>query len=245
MKNRQIKTAVLLLTCVMLNVAAPSLSAAELTVAAVTSAAGDGPDETGNTADDSWQFWFELAHKRGAFHVLDTHSKSVPAEGVPRKIRGPIAGMLPNPADTQGWIFHRDWDGRFEGIWGDAKADRVFAYPYVEKNVHLAVAVSYRIPADGKYNIRGKLTDLQVQPQFKQHDGINWSLDVVARDAPARPIGTGGPLGDGHGRPESEEFKFDNVELRKGHLIRLVIHPGKWWGSDMTAIDGFVIEPAQ
>src|SRR5688500_17243560 len=75
--------------------------AADLTVADVANTTGDGPDGKGNTADDTWQFWFELAHKPGHFHPLDTFSTSVPRQGVSRKITGPIAAMLLNPDDTE------------------------------------------------------------------------------------------------------------------------------------------------
>jgi len=33
----------------------------------------------------------------------------------------------PNLADTQGRIYHSDWEDRFEGVWGDAKAGQVLA----------------------------------------------------------------------------------------------------------------------
>jgi sporulation protein YlmC with PRC-barrel domain len=220
------------------------VNAAELTVAVVANQKGDGPDGKGNTADDTWQFWFELAHKKGAYHMLDTYSTSVPKDGVPRKVRGPIASMLPNPEASQGWIYHRDWDGRFEGAWGDSKADTVALYPYVEKNAHCAVAVTYKVPKDGKYDISGTVTDLAVAPQFKQHDGIDWIVETAPGGGPTtRVIGKGGPVGDGNERPESQQFSFNNVELKQGQHIRLVIHPRKWWGSDLTQISGFRIVP--
>jgi len=124
-----------------------------LTTADVLNAKGDGPDGKGNTADDTWQFWFELAHKPGSFHRLDIHTTAMSdgqrKNGIKRKITGPIAGMMPNPKDTEGWIYHSDWDGRFEGAWADKKTDTVMLYPYVEKGYHGCVALSYRIKKGG------------------------------------------------------------------------------------------------
>ena len=229
---------------VVVALATPSI-ADELKVEHVRNAKGDGADGKGNTADDSWQFWFELAHQRGQFARLATYSTSIPKTGIPRKVRGPIASLLPNPDDTEGWIFHRDWDGRFEGFWGDAKASQLIAYPYVEKTSHCAVAVSYKVPKDGAYDITGGLTDLQVLPQFKQHDGVEWVLQLADDGKPGKTIGRGGPFGDGNGRPDSVTFQHRNVAAAKGQLIRLEIHPRKWWGSDMTRIDSFRIVPSR
>ncbi len=221
---------------------ATGATADELKLEHVANAKGDGPDGKGNTADDTWQFWFELTHKKGHFELLSTYSTSIAKEGIAKKVSGPIASMLPNPADTEGWIFHRDWDGRFEGAWADTKAKQIILYPYVEKNAHMAVAVSYRVPANGTYDISGGVTDLQVQPQFKQHDGIEWIIETADAGKPVKKIGSGGPVGDGNGNPDSDKFSFEKVELNKGQLVRLVIHPRKWWGSDLTRIDSFRIE---
>lgn len=196
----------------------------------------------GNTANDDWGFWFELAHARGQFERLGTYSTSIPKAGIPKKVTGPIASLLPNPEQTEGWIFHRDWDGRFEGIWADKKTNHVLAYPYVEKNAHMAVAITYRVPEDGDYDISGGLADLQVQPQFKQHDGVEWIIEIAEGGKSVKKIGNGGPLGDGGGRPDSETFAFKKVAVKKGQLVRLVIHPRKWWGSDLTRINTFRIE---
>ncbi len=217
----------------------------ELRVEHVRNAKGDGPDGKGNTADDTWQFWFELAHQRGHFARLATYSTSIPKAGIPRKVRGPIASMLPNPDDSEGWIFHRDWDGRFEGFWGDKKAAQILAYPYVEKTSHCAVAVTYKVPKDGTYDITGGLTDLQVQPQFKQHDGVELVLQFADEGKPIKLIARGGPFGDGNGRPDSVNFQALNVAAKKGQLIRLEIQPRQWWGSDLTRIDAFRIVPAR
>jgi hypothetical protein len=223
---------------------ATPLIADELTIDHVMNAKGDGPDGKGNTADDTWQFWFELVHARGTFERLSTFSTSIPKDGIPKKVRGPIASMLPNPGDTEGWIFHRDWDGRFEGVWGDRKAKQVIAYPYVEKTAHCAVAITYKVAKTGTYDITGGLTDIQVQPEFKQHDGVEWFVEIAAEGKMLKKIGKGGPFGDGNGRPDSDKFAFKAVQVEQGQLIRLVIHPRQWWGSDMTRIDSFRIEPS-
>lgn len=148
--------------------------------------------------------------------------------------------------DTDGWIFHTDWDGRFEGVWADRKTRQILAYPYVEKQFHGAVAITYRIPLDGTYAISGGVTDLQVAPQFPQHDGIVWHLDLTDDGTtPGKRLATGTPIGDGGGRPDAGPFAAGNVDAKKGQLIRLVLHPRKWWGSDLTRIDAFRIEPAK
>lgn len=224
---------------------APLARADELKPEHVSNSKGDGPDGKGNTADDTWQFWFELAHKKGQFEPLSTFSTSVPKAGIARKVTGPVAGLLPNPDHTVGWIFHRDWDGRFEGVWADAKAGCVMLYPYVEKNAHMAVAVTYRVPADGTYDISGGVTDLLVQPQFKQHDGIEWIVETADGGKAGKKIGSGGPVGDGNGRPDSAKFSYPGVALKRGQLVRLVIHPRTWWGSDLTRVDAFRIVPSK
>ena len=55
-------------------------------------------------------------------------------------------------------------------------------------------------------------------------------------------IASGGPIGDGKDRPDSGTFECKKVSVKKGQLIRLVIHPRKWWGSDLTRIDSFRVE---
>ena len=223
----------------------PASPAATLNVADVTNTRGDGPDGKGNTGDDTWQFWFALAHAPKTYHRLDvatgTMSPAARAKGVPRKIRGPIGAYLPNPKNTEGWIYHSDWDGRFEGVWGDSKADQVIAYPYVEKNSHCPVAITYRPPTGGSYDVVGKVTDIQVV-KHRLHKGFLWRVEIAAdrggKTSPeaTRIIGTGGPLGDEVG-PESEAFSLPKVALKKGELIRLVIDPNKWWGTDMTRVE--------
>jgi len=218
-----------------------SSGAVELKVGDVYNAKGDGPDGKGNTADDTWGFWFELAHSKGKYARLDLHTTKLSEQqrkkGIPRKVTGPIGSWLPNPNDTEGWIYHSDWDGRFEGAWGDKKAKQVILYPYVEKGAHCAVAVTYKAPSAGKYTVSGKVTDLQVHPQFKQHDGASWRLEVADGGNRGKQIAKGGPFGDGHGRPDSADVKAEAFEVEKGKLIRLVIHPNKWWGSDMTKVE--------
>jgi hypothetical protein len=217
--------------------------AAELKLDDVASAKGDGPDGKGNTADDTWQFWFELAHKPGEFRRFTRHSSQIPAAGIPRKVTGPPAGLLPNPKETTGWVLHTDWDARYEGIWSDKKTGELLAHPYVEKRAHMAVAITYLVSADGVYTISGGVTDVQVKPEFAKHDGIIWKIEIAKEGAVVKKLGQGKPVGDGHGRPESDKFNFPDVKLSKGQLVRLVIHPNKWWGQDLTRIDQFKIEP--
>jgi hypothetical protein len=222
----------------------PSGDVVALSVADVLKAAGDGPDGKGNTADDTWQFWFELAHKKNTFHRLDIHTaKMTPpqrAKGIKGKVTGPIAAQLPNPKDTEGWIFHSDWDGRFEGVWGDRKTGKVLLHPYVEKQAHRAVAVSWRAPKVGVYTISGKLVD-QKSTKHKLHDGIYWKVMVSTDGSAGRMLGRGGPFGDGRG-PASVDLKFEKADLKAGEMVFLIVHPGKWWGADLTVVDSLRIE---
>ena len=216
----------------------------ELKVEDLTDGKGDGADGKGNTDDDTWGFWFELAHAPGTFKRLTRHSTTVPQQGLPGKVTGPVASLLPNPQETSGWILHTDWDGRFEGVWGDKKAKQILAHPYVEKHAHQAVAITYKIPKDGTYVISGGITDLQIKPEYPKHDGVIWKLEAIELATKKTvELKKGEPVGDGHGRPQSASFETRKLSLKKGHLIRLVIHPNQWWGQDLTRIDSFQIEP--
>jgi len=224
-----------------------------LNAAAVADHKGDGPDGKGNTADDTWGFWFQLIHAKKEYRRLDiataAMSPKLKKSGIRRKVHGPIGSMLPNPKETEGWIYHSDWDGRFEGFWGDSKAGQVLAHPYMEKTSGGAVAVTCKVPADGTYRISGKITDVNVAKiKHRALTGINWSLDIVATKGPnaivkvTKALKRGGPVGDTLG-PPSAQFSIDGVTLKKGQLIRLVIDPNKSWGGDMTRIDYFKIAP--
>jgi lysophospholipase L1-like esterase len=232
---------------------------AELTPEYVADPKGDGPDGKGNTEDDTWQFWFELCHARKSYHRLSLATKTMPEDqrkngifdpkskaGHQKKVTGPIAGMLPNPQDTEGWIFSSDWDGRYEGFWGDLKVKQVLAHPFVEKNSHCCVAVSFRVPADGAYDVSGKLTDLTVV-NMPQMTGILWQIELskewTGSDSPEayKIAAKGGPIGDGKG-PDSAEIEARGVECKMGNTIRLVIDPNNQWGSDLTRIENFRIK---
>ncbi|MHC4983553.1 MAG: hypothetical protein ACYTF6_10395 [Planctomycetota bacterium] len=216
----------------------------------VLSVSGDGPDGQGNTADDTWGFWFQLINMQ-EYRRLDIATASMTPEqrkdGIPRKVQGPIGAYMPNAGDTEGWIYHSDWDGRYEGVWGDRKAGQVIAHPYNEKTDGGAMAITYKVPADGTYVISAKVTDLAVNKSgHKMMTGIDVSIDVVAAaDAQTKPaeqvLAGPEPVGDAVG-PESREIKTEKAKLTKGKLVRLVIDPRKWWGADMTRIDYFKIE---
>jgi len=217
--------------------------ATELTLEDVASLKGDGPDADGNTADDTWRFWFEIAHAPNTFGALDRHSTIVPKAGIPRKVHGPIASELPNPDDTVGWIYHSDWDGKKEGVWADKKAKEILVLPYVEKTSHMGVAITYKIPADGKYDISGGITDMQIAADDPKTDGVAWKLQIANEGKLVRQLGAANPaIGDSRNRPDSGTFKFDGVELKQGQLVRLVIHPNRWMPTDLTRIDSFKIE---
>jgi hypothetical protein len=217
----------------------------ELTPEVVRSVKGDGPDGKGNTGDDTWGFWFALMHAN-EFRRLDIATATMSAaerkHGRRRKIRGPIGQWMPK--GSEGWIYHSDWDGRGEGVWGDAEGKQVLAHPYQEKTQAGAVAITCRIPKDGTYTISGKATDAQ-PVNYKALDGVQVRIDQ-ADDG--RKVGkilhTSEPFGDKHGggKKNSVEFKVGNVKLTKGELVRLTIMPGRTWGTDKTKIDSFKIE---
>lgn len=236
----------------------PAPATVELSLDDIVSAKGDGADGQGNTDDDTWGFWLQLAHDPNAFHRLGPHTTTLTPDqrknGIrdPRarrgqgKVAGPIAGSLPNPDDTEGWIFGTDWDGRFEGVWGDKKAKQILLHPFVEKYFHGALAITYRIPATGSYTISGKVTDVQPFPPGPRSDGITWKVEVAEAGKSYTLLKQGGPVGDGNPQNgNSMEFKIENVKIGGGRHVRLVIHPNAWWGGDMTRIDSFKIEKAQ
>ncbi|MCE5326825.1 MAG: GDSL-type esterase/lipase family protein [Planctomycetaceae bacterium] len=232
----------------------PAAAKAELTAAIVLDPKGDGPDAKPNTDDDAWGFWFMLADPTHRYNRLDLPTWTMPDDqrkngirdpnspaGHQGKVTGPIASSLPDLIDSEGWIFHTDWDGRYEGIWGNKRANCVLMHPYVEKNGHHAVAVTYTVPASGVYTLSGKVTDLQVVNNYVKCDGITWKIEIAEGGETGVLLGKG-QAGDGHGRPDSTEFKIEKVKIGGGKNIRLVIHPNFWWGTDLTRIDSFKIE---
>ena len=238
-------TAVAMVTLTTLSPADSQRGVIVVTAQAVANPKGDGPDGRGNTTDDTWGFWFELAHSKGKYARLDLHTATMSAaerkKGRRRKITGPIGSWLPNKNDTEGWIYHSDWDGRFEGVWGDKKANQVIMYPYVEKGSHGCVAITYKAPKAGKYKVTGKATDLQDHPKFKVHDGAVIIVEKATGGARGKELTRTKAFGDQDGktkkRPVSVEFKVNQVTLKAGESIRVVAHPRKWWGSDMTKME--------
>lgn len=220
----------------------------KLTAKAVADPKGDGPDGKGNTIDDTWGFWFQLIHAP-RYRRLDiataTMSAAQKKNGIPRKVTGPIGKYLPNPDKTEGWIYHSDWDGRYEGVWGDEKVNQVVAHPYNEKSDGGAVAVTYKVPEDGTYAVTVKVTDMNPAKGHRTLTGITAIVDIVNNHAeelkkPVKELKRV-KVGDDVG-PKSAELKIEKVALKKGQLVRLVIDPNKWWGGDMTRIDTFTIE---
>lgn len=194
--------------------------AASLKASDIVNRKGDGKDAKGNTDDDTWQFWWqEVVHRKyHHFNSFYRHKK------------------------YDGWSHNHDMDTDFEGVWGNIKTGQVFAHPYVEKNAHRAVAITYKVPAAGAYDISGGVTDVKVV-KHRLHTGILWRVEIATGGAKGRVVGKGGPIGDKVG-PDSATFSIPNVRVKKGELVRLVIDPNKWWGSDMTRIDSFRIVPA-
>jgi len=246
MRTRMVLTLVLL----MLVPTTVTLAAdvVELTVDDVRNLKGTGDDGKGNTADDTWQFWFELVAPADKFLHLDIATETMPKtqreNGIPRKVTGPIGGFMPNKADTEGWIYHSDWDGRMEGAWGDKKANKVLLHPYVEKRAHRACAVTYTVPKAGTYKITGAVTDGAVV-KHKLHKGFLAKVCAGKLQGKfmvcTKELASAGPIGDEVG-PDSGTFKVDSVQLEKGNLIVLYVHPNGWWGTDLMQIDSFKIE---
>jgi len=250
------KTVCAVITAAVLICVLPLLAAqiaGGLTPELVRDPEGDGPDAKGNTGDDTWQFWFQVIHDRNLFLRLTLATKAMPEEqrqnGIPGKVWGPVAGTLPNPKDTEGWIYHSDWDGKREGVWGDTKAKQILVVPYQEKNDGGALAITYKVPADGKYVVSGKAADLEVDTEHKMATGVKVWVDVVAagdgtshRTGEQRliePIAIGDKAG-----PESAEFASEAVQLKAGQLVRLVVDPVKLAHRDVTRIE-FNVTPAK
>lgn len=206
---------------------------------------GDGPDGKGNTGDDTWQFWLQIIHDRNLFIHLDLATKIQPdairQNGIRRKVWGPLGKSLPNPEQTEGFIYHSNWNGQREGVWGDSKAKQVLVVPYQEKGDGGALAVTCTIPAAGKYLISGKATDLEVDTEHKFSDGIRVSVEVTdtgngktirrMRKVLVKPIAFGDK------GPGSVEFKSDPVAIEKGQLVFVMIDPVKIAYKDLVALE--------
>jgi len=226
--------------------------AGKLTPAVVRTSKGDGPDGVGNTRDDTWQFWFQIMHDKNLYLKLSKATEALSEEirknGIKRKVWGPIGSTLPNPEHSEGWIYHSDWDGKREGVWGDVKAGQVLVVPYQEKADGGAICITYRIPADGKYAVTGKATDLEVDKTHRMATGARVFVDITStKDGKThrtgkrivKPVAFGDKLG-----PVSVEFKSDPVTLKTGQLVRLVIDPVKVAYRDVTAVE-FEVTPVK
>ena len=201
---------------------------------------GDGPDGKGNTDDDTLGFWFELGHASDTFMRLNIATATMTEEqrknGIPRKVTGPIGAWLPNRAETEGWIFSTDWDGRGEGVWGDKKANCILMHPYTEKTAAGSVAMTFKVPA-GEYSMKAKLTDMIVVGG----DGVKWRVEVVkGGDKAAAATAESKPFGDKVG-DASVELDVKSITVAEGQLIRLVLDPNNHWGADMTKIENLTV----
>jgi hypothetical protein len=220
----------------------------ELTPDAIQNAKGDGPDGKGNTADDTWRCWFSIAHAPATYGCLKLHTLNMTPEqrknGIRRRIWGPIGGDLPNPKDSEGWIYKSDWNGRIEGVWGDTKAKQVLIHPYAEKTFLGPVAVSCRVATAGIYAITVAATDAQVKPGGR-HDGVRVRLDRVPGGGGKRGkrLAQSKPFGDSEDKSGNRiTVKVESVKLAAGDLVRLAIVPGRDLATDLTRIDVFKIE---
>ncbi len=197
--------------------------------AEVCDPSGSGPDGVGNSQDDPWQFWYEDPSGR-SFRRLNIYVDNIYQDE---------HGRVDQQRSLQGWSHDRLLDMRYEGVWANPHTGVVLVHPYAQNNRHYAVAVSYRVPQSGRYNINAELTDAAVV-KFRLHDGIRWRVERALGGAAGRVLSRGGPIGDRLG-PESQRITIRAVQLNQGDLVRLVIDPGRWWGTDETRIDSFHI----
>ena len=203
-----------------------------LTAAVIADTKGDGPDGKANTADDTWQFWFQY-DTRGGYGVLGVYTKG-PEE-------------VPDGKNVEGWVYSMtaDWSPEFEGVWGNTKDGKIHVHPYTHHGFHASLAITYKVPEDGVYNISGGITDVIV---FKQppHDGVIWIVEVLTdgKAASGKELGRGQPIGDTNEK-DATTFSIEKASLKKGELVRFVIDPNRWWGTDMTRIDSFKVQKAK
>ena len=233
----------------------------ELTPAYIANPKGDGADGKGNTEDDTWQFWFQY-DTRNAYGRMGEYKK------------GPT--QVPGGKDVEGWVYSdtpdgkgnpaTDWSPEYEGVWGNTKKGQMMLHPYTHHGLHASLAITFRVPADGTYEITGGITDVLVVKKSpdgvaktvetpdgrtivyganepKNEDGVFWFVEVVAKgsDQKGRLLGQGKPVGDKNEK-DSDTFEIKNAECKKGELVRFGIDPNKWWGTDLTRIDGFKIK---
>ena len=235
-------------------VSIPAASAAELKASDIADTKGDGPDKKANTADDTWQFWYQYDTRSG-YGCFGTYCKQ------PKGVA--------DAKNVEGWVYSmtEDWSPDFEGIWGNKSNGQMHAHPYTHHGLHASVAITYKVPEDGEYNISGGITDMFVMKkspdgvfkkvetpdgrtifylpkQPKNEDGVIWVVEVVTdgKAAKGKELGRGQPIGDTNAK-DSTTFKIEKAALKKGELVRFVIDPNKWWGTDMTRIDSFKVEP--
>jgi hypothetical protein len=215
-----------------------------LTAAVITNDKGDGPDGKGNTADDTWQFWFQFDTRSG-YGVLSVYKK------------GPT--QAPDGQNVAGWVYSdsrsvsrhgrvspaADWSPEYEGVWGNTKNGQMHVHPYTHHGLHASLAITYKVPEDGVYNISGGITDVIVLKKAPQ-DGVIWIVETVTdgKAAKGTELGRGNPIGDTNEK-DSTTFTIEKASLKKGELVRFVIDPNKWWGTDMTRIDYFRVEKAK
>ncbi|MCE5325201.1 MAG: hypothetical protein LLG01_02180 [Planctomycetaceae bacterium] len=216
------------------------------TPAEVADPKGDGPDAKGNTDDDTLGAWFELGHAAGTYMRLSLNTATMSADqrangirdpkarrGHQGKVRGPIGAWLPNPKDTEGWIFMTDWDGRGEGVWGDTKANCIIMHPYTEKTNAGSVAMTFKVPA-GEYSLKCKATDMTVTTA----DGVKLRVEVAKGGEKGASVAE---KAFGDKGEASIEFEAKSITVADGQLIRLVLDPVAHWGADMTKIENLTI----
>ena len=183
----------------------------------ITNPRGDGPDGRGNSGDDTWQFWYEEVVHRD-FHRLNSYYRH----------------------SFNGWSHNHNMETEIEGIWGEPKTGIIYIHPYAGRNDHRAIALTWTVPKTGVYTITGEVTDVMIDKPSGKADGIIWRIERATDGKRGKLLKRGGPVGDGVG-PPSAKFSVENVKLKRGELLRLVVDPNGHSHHDMTKIDSFEI----
>lgn len=231
--------AVSVTTCVMAG------EVVELKASDITETKGDGPDGVANTADDTWQFWYQH-DQRGGYGLMRERKKA------PKQV--------PDGPNVIGWVYSAtpsknrrgkvapasDWSPEFEGIWANTNNGAIHAHPYTHHGLHAGVAFTFKVPEDGLYNVSGTFTDVAVVKPMPRAamDGVTIVVDRTADPTKnGEVVGKTEPFGDGH-PSSSAKLSLEKIALRKGQYLRISIDPNAWWATDMTKIEGLKIEKA-
>ena len=174
-----------------LDIAASPAAAAGLSPVKIANPLGDGPDNVGSTADDTWQFWFEYDTHTGYGRLAVYYYYPV---------------WVANSSTTEGWVYSatEDWDPRYEGVWGNTTYNEMYAHPYTHHGLHASVAITYKVPATDVYNISASATDTNVISDGPggTYDGITLRIYKTASGSTYGSLVGSLLMGDDEGRME-------------------------------------------